>query len=125
MLRNGLKNSNSTLGYPIAILCLKTGLWSDELSGDHRWQMYQRNYNVVIIFSFRLTFRLIESVHFSRPSPEMESSSKIQSLVYSRGLPLKVLDQTKLPHEHGYIEVANCEQGWKVINEMNVSSTFV
>ena len=51
----------------------------------------------------------------------MEISSKIQSLVYSRGHPLKVLDQTKLPHEHNYIEVTNSEQGWKVINEMNVS----
>ena len=56
------KFSNSTSGHRAAILCLKTGLWSDELSGDPSWQMYQRNHHVVIIFSFRLTFRLNKSL---------------------------------------------------------------
>ena len=43
------------------------------------------------------------------------------ALIYKRGEPLQVLDQTKLPHEHTYIQVNTSQDGWQVINKMNVS----
>ena len=49
-----------------------------------------------------------------------EQADSILSLIYKRGEPLQVLDQTKLPHKHTYIQVRNCQQGWRVINSMNV-----
>jgi len=48
----------------------------------------------------------------------------LQSIIHKRGEPLLVLDQLKLPHEHTYIEVRKCQEGWNVINRMNVSDFF-
>ena len=38
---------------------------------------------------------------------------------YKRGQ-LLVLDQLKLPHIHEYLEVKSTEDGWQVINKMQV-----
>ena len=43
----------------------------------------------------------------------------LEAFKYERGN-LLVLDQIKLPHKHEYIQVSTVEEGWKVINEMQV-----
>lgn len=45
--------------------------------------------------------------------------SNLEAFIYERGH-LLVLDQVKLPREHTYIEVRNTQDGWNVINRMNV-----
>ena len=43
----------------------------------------------------------------------------LQAFKYSRGK-LLVLDQIKLPHVHEYVEVRTTDDGWQVINKMQV-----
>ena len=50
----------------------------------------------------------------------MSGDQQLLSLIYNRGEPLKVLDQIKLPNKHTYIDVTTSQDGWKVINKMNV-----
>ena len=43
----------------------------------------------------------------------------LEAFKYTRGK-LLVLDQIKLPHVHEYVEVKTTEDGWLVINKMQV-----
>ena len=43
----------------------------------------------------------------------------LEAFKYKRG-ELLVLDQLKLPHCHEYIQVKTTEDGWQVINKMQV-----
>lgn len=43
----------------------------------------------------------------------------LEAFRYTRGK-LLVLDQLKLPSQHEYIDVASVDQGWQVINQMQV-----
>ena len=47
----------------------------------------------------------------------------LEAFKYKRG-ELLVLDQVKLPHCHEYIEVKTTEDGWQVINKMQVKIIF-
>lgn len=47
----------------------------------------------------------------------------LEAIRYQRGS-LEVLDQLLLPLQTSYIKVKGVEDGWKVINKMQVSSFF-
>lgn len=47
----------------------------------------------------------------------------LQSIRYAKGN-LEVLDQLLLPAQCKYLQVKTVEDGWKVINKMQVCSTF-
>ena len=54
----------------------------------------------------------------------MSDHRTLEAIVYSRGKPLKVLDQLKLPEVHEYIEVVTTEEAWTTIRDMNVSRIY-
>ena len=47
----------------------------------------------------------------------------LEAFKYTRGK-LLVLDQIKLPHVHEYVEVKTTDDGWQVINKMQVCTFF-
>ncbi|KAF9616086.1 hypothetical protein IFM89_028552 [Coptis chinensis] len=50
---------------------------------------------------------------------QVENNSSLQAICYKRGS-LRLLDQTKLPHESTYLDVRNATDGWNTIRDMVV-----